>query len=83
MEDLIIILLCLVLGLKTLVIDYRDWDKGFVSVGTVTADSCGYVAGYVRKKLTGPMAEEVYNGRVPPFQLQSQGLGIVVNFYLF
>ena len=33
------------------------------------------MAGYVRKKLTGPMAEEVYNGRVPPFQLQSQGLG--------
>ena len=36
------------------------WDKGFVSVGTVTAESCAYCAAYVVKKVTGPLAEEHY-----------------------
>jgi hypothetical protein len=51
------------------------WGKGFVVVGNVTYNSARYVAGYVQKKLDGTYAEK-YNGRLPPFQLQSQGLGL-------
>lgn len=51
------------------------WNYGFNSTGTVTYDSCRYVAGYCIDKLTGPMALEVYGDREPPFQLQSKGLG--------
>jgi len=52
------------------------WGKGFVKVGSVTRDSIQYVAGYVRKKLNGEKAEEVYKGRQGPFQLQSKCLGL-------
>ena len=51
------------------------WPYGFNTVGTVTSDSCQYVAGYVRKKLTGTKAKEIYRGRIQPFALQSTGLG--------
>lgn len=36
------------------------WGKGFVSVGTVTFESAGYVARYCMKKVTGKKAEEHY-----------------------
>lgn len=49
------------------------WKMGNVHVGTLTYDSAAYVAGYIQKKLSGPLAQ--YGGRVPPFQLQSQGMG--------
>lgn len=51
------------------------WPYGFNSSGSVTYDSCRYVAGYCIDKLNGPLAAEVYQGRQPPFQLQSKGLG--------
>lgn len=45
--------------------------------GTVTKDSCSYVAGYCQKKLFGDIADEEYfsKGRIPPFQHQSNGIG--------
>lgn len=42
----------------------------------VTPDDIQYVTGYVQKKLTGTMADEVYQGKQPPFSLCSQGLGL-------
>ncbi|MCL2440323.1 MAG: hypothetical protein FWD14_01150 [Treponema sp.] len=54
----------------------RCWPLGHIKFGTVTYDSCRYVAGYITKKLNGPAGEAHYNGRTPPFQLQSQGIGL-------
>ena len=38
----------------------KSWGKGFVAVGTVTKDSCAYVAKYCQKKITGDAAEQHY-----------------------
>lgn len=53
------------------------FDKKHKGIGTVTSDSLQYVAGYIRKKLMGT-SKQTYsdNGLTPPFQLQSQGLGL-------
>lgn len=50
------------------------WPYGFNTVGTLDVESASYVAGYIRKKLTGKRSIE-YNGRQPPFALFSLGLG--------
>lgn len=46
--------------------------------GTVTFDSCRYVADYIQKKYSGPLADEVYTSKQiePPFRLSSLGLGL-------
>lgn len=36
------------------------WGQGFCSVGDVTFESAAYVARYITKKITGPMAEDHY-----------------------
>lgn len=53
----------------------KVWGKGRVDLGTVTYDSCRYVADYVLKKYNGEKMKEVYNGRINPFKTGSQGLG--------
>lgn len=52
----------------------KQWQK---VCGTVTPDSCSYVAGYCQKKLFGELADEEYynQGKIPPFQHQSLGIG--------
>lgn len=52
----------------------RKWKKCY---GTVTPDSCSYVAGYCQKKKFGHEAKALYEdkNRIPPFQIQSQHLG--------
>lgn len=47
--------------------------KGY---GSVTPDSIGYVTGYVRKKLSGDLAKQVYGDKQPPFACCSRGLGL-------
>lgn len=37
------------------------WGRGFVTCGAVTSESAAYVAGYVMKKITGPMADDHYS----------------------
>ena len=55
-------------------IEYQEyWPYGFVYTGTVTADSVGYVAGYVDKKYSEDWED---SDRPAPFQRQSQGLGL-------
>jgi hypothetical protein len=36
------------------------WGQGITEIGNVTFDSAAYVARYIMKKVTGPMAEEHY-----------------------
>lgn len=63
---------------------YADWQelestaRGRNAIGTVTYDSCRYVAGYVQKKLFGKKAKEELEktGKVQPFSRKSQGLGL-------
>lgn len=38
----------------------QDWGLGDTEIGSVTPDSCGYVARYLMKKITGQMADDHY-----------------------
>lgn len=58
------------------------WGLGFVSVGAVTRHSASYVARYSLKKLSGPMAADVYGGRVPPFAKMSLKPGIGFEWFM-
>lgn len=51
--------------------EINAWKKGFIDIGSVSYASCAYVAGYIQSKL----GVSKYPGRIPPFQVQSQGLG--------
>lgn len=54
------------------------WPFGICYPGTVTYDSCRYVAQYIDKKYYGDMAHEKYlsKGLSVPFQICSQKLGL-------
>lgn len=56
------------------------WSHGFCSVGSVTFDSCSYVAKYTTKKLTGEKAKE-YGKRIPEFALMSRRPGIGATWF--
>lgn len=53
-----------------------NWEHGFVASGTLTAESCAYVSGYIQKKLGGLAGKLAYGDREPPFSLMSKGLGL-------
>ncbi len=52
------------------------WNYGSTHSGTVTYESCRYVAGYVQKKWYGNPQDSPYYPAYPPFGRQSQGLGL-------
>lgn len=52
------------------------WTAGEHWIGNVTFESAAYVARYVTKKITGPMAEGHYQGRAPEFVCMSRRPGI-------
>lgn len=52
------------------------WQKGFVSVGEVTFESCGYCARYALKKVKGEKAKEKYGEKEPPYSMMSRRPGI-------
>lgn len=54
----------------------RLWGHGFVTVGEATFESAAYVARYVVKKVTGPGADEHYQGRHPEYCTMSRRPGI-------
>lgn len=62
-------------GEKKLIQD--NWLHGSIHVGNAEYDSMMYVAGYVMKKYTGPMAQSEYieKGIEPVFQTCSLGIG--------
>lgn len=69
----------------------RLWGKGFVIIGDVTDESCGYVARYCMKKFNGDLAKSAYErvdpktGELymlhPPFARMSNRPGIGSEFY--
>lgn len=56
------------------------WRHGHISLGSVTFESAQYVAGYVTKKVTGPMAASHYDGRTPEYATMSRRPGIGAKF---
>lgn len=58
----------------------ETWNKGMVSIGRVTFETAAYVAAYVTKKITGPMAQEHYQGRTPEYSTMSRRPGIGSGF---
>lgn len=64
----------IVYGLKPVDFKFVEqaWSLGFVLVKNFYRETCGYVAGYIQKKLFGP---NVYGDALPPFLLCSQRLG--------
>lgn len=48
------------------------WKLGFTSIGEITIQSAGYVARYVRKKITGEIALKHYKGLMPEFAIMSK-----------
>lgn len=55
----------------------KTWGLGHIMAGTVTPDSTRYVAGYIQKKLyISNTLPDPYQGRVSPFSISSQGLGL-------
>jgi len=53
----------------------EKWGKGFVSIGTVTIESCRYVSNYVLKANEGGIKGKDYGKRAAPFRMSSQKLG--------
>lgn len=52
----------------------KAWQhQGFVTVGSATWQSAGYVARYLMKKVTGKEAEKHYQGRTPEYVTMSRG----------
>lgn len=50
--------------------------KGHVVVGSVTDQSINYTTKYITKKLGGLQGQVEYGTKTPPFQIQSQGMGL-------
>lgn len=52
------------------------WPFGYSWIGSVTFESCAYVARYVTKKVNGDEAEDHYHGRHPEYITMSRRPGI-------
>jgi len=53
----------------------EEWPYGFHNIGTVTYESCKYVAKYIVKEPTGFFSDLAYPDCVKPFHIRSQGIG--------
>lgn len=65
------------IGPRDLEVVEESWGLGFVRLGTVTRNSCEYVASYIFDALASKSAkgDEVRQHSVRPFQLCSKGIG--------
>lgn len=63
-------------GLKTVL--HKAWPYGFVDCQPPLQDtaSVSYCTSYITKKLTGSLAQEVYEDAQPPFQRSSKSIGL-------
>lgn len=52
------------------------WPYGLCEIGSVTFESAAYVARYITKKISGPLASAHYNGRAPEYVTMSRQPGI-------
>lgn len=48
------------------------WSHGYCTIGALTFESAAYIARYVTKKITGPMAEGHYRGLEPEYVTMSR-----------
>lgn len=70
-------------GNKLYISDYLNgkWGHGYCVIGELTWESAAYIAAYVTKKITGPMAEKHYGGRIPEFITMSRRPGIGLEWW--
>jgi len=54
----------------------RLWPYGYSTIGDVTFESAAYVARYITKKITGEIAADHYQGRLPEYITMSRRPGI-------
>lgn len=59
----------------------KCWKNGFAPIGTLSFDSAAYVSRYILKKVTGKIADEYYQGRLPEFVLMSRKPGLGHDWY--
>jgi len=60
----------------------QDWRlPGCPSISEVTFESAAYVARYSLKKILGPGAKLLYNGRVPEYVTMSRNPGIAAGYF--
>lgn len=52
------------------------WGHGICFIGEVSFESAAYVARYIMKKVTGPLAEKYYGGLRPEYTTMSRNPGI-------
>ena len=57
------------------------WRYGNCPIAEVNYDTVAYVAKYTTKKITGPQADDYYEGKTPEFSLMSRRPGIGRAFY--
>lgn len=57
------------------------WPHGYALIGSLTFESCAYVARYITKKIGGDRAEDHYNGLKPEFITMSRNPGIGKGWY--
>jgi len=58
----------------------EHWPHGICTFGKLTYESAAYVAGYVQKKIYGPLADSHYDGREPEYVSMSLRPGIAHDF---
>lgn len=66
----------IIFGLNDRLLIEQNWTKGLVYVGTVTMDSCRYVASYVQKKLYKNDKDDPFKLNQDLFSIMSQGMGL-------
>lgn len=57
------------------------WGLGYATIGSVTFESCAYVARYVLKKIYGEKSDEHYAGRKPEYVTMSRQPGIGMKYF--
>lgn len=57
------------------------WKYGYSGIGDITIESAGYVARYIRKKITGDIAPKHYKGKKPEFPLMSRRPAVGKNWF--
>ena len=57
------------------------WRYGQCMLAEVNYDTVSYVAKYTTKKITGPQADDYYEGKTPEFSLMSRKPGIGRDYY--
>lgn len=55
---------------------HKLWPHGHCYIGSVSFQSCAYVARYVTKKINGPDANDYYGNLKPEFITMSNGIGL-------